>query len=1238
VTPPTATFSAGQSQLFTATVAYADNTQVTWSITSGLGSIDSTGLYTAPNPIAAQQTVTITATSQADPTKSGSATVTLIPPPPAIMSVVPGQAQVGVSEALTITAANTGFVQGQTQLDLGSSVAVSNVTVISPMQLTATILPALSAAPGQLTLTVTTGSSSVSLANAITITGPTVMITSPTNLSFVNTPTITVSGQVGDPTAVVTVNGIETPNSSGNFSMGVPLSEGNNTVTVTARSAGWATTTAVVQVNLDTTPPHLAIVSPPSGMQTADASITVSGMVNDIVVGTVNSQQATVTVNGVAATVLNRSFTAVVPLTVGQNTIQVIALDRVGNMATASVLVQRVASSRVSIVSGNNQSGPVLSPLPSPLVVVVTDATGAPATNRPVVFTVAGNNGLVSAVSASGVGKQAIQVTTDSNGQAQVYWILGSHAGAGNNRVEVSSPGTEGWVYFSASGVPASPANIVVDSGLNQTGAAGEVFPLPFVAVVIDAGNNRLANVPVTFTVTQGGGTLGGAAAQLNSAAGAHLSNVRDGRPLRTAPVMKPRDSTGTSVTMMTDGDGRAAVFLQAGPGEGRGNNVVQATFAENAGFPAVFTATGLVAGNPAQTSVSGVVLDNSSVPIPGVTMRLLGLSQGTNGNVPVEVIPSVQTDSQGQFTMTQAPVGVFKLMADGTTAQIPGEQFPTLEFDVTTVAGRNTTVGMPMYLKALDTVNQLCVTATTGGTLTLPASPGFSLTIAPGSATFPGGSRSGCITATPVNMDKVPMAPGFGQQPRFILTIQPVGTTFNPPAAITIPNVDGLAPREVTELYSYDHDLAAFVAIGTGTVSADGSVISSDPGVGVLKAGWHCGGNPNPTGTSADCPDCQTCNGTSCATDASQNGKKCQGDPCKRCKDGSCNPLTLTSITVNNTSTPGAGTSFLAERAFDADPTGDVIQAQANSDPPGDLSDVQWTVTATIGDITQENPASYQGPTFSFVPDPGDHPPYGQGGSPNASSPLSYTIQASICGQTQSQTITQDTIDVIRQEYVNHGITVPARTDFNTIVGTTHFSASNLNTTAYAPIGLGDPGSLAEAVRAQFNTLLNGDQQVVPVGTANLLPTAPVVQASTISMVNVGRVLFTPPCNPNPPKSCDDVVSPDGTQILAGKDGIAQTAALTGDFGLNISSGWRNPERQEWTGSTAINSRHQYGNAIDMEPVWSQIPAGVTQAQVWCTLLTAAQAVGQMAQAESGPAKPTPCNSGKVNHVHVQR
>ena len=74
----TATLYASQTKQFTATVANTTNTAVTWSAT--IGAIDTNGLYTAPPNIATQQAATITAVSQADPTKTASATITLMPP------------------------------------------------------------------------------------------------------------------------------------------------------------------------------------------------------------------------------------------------------------------------------------------------------------------------------------------------------------------------------------------------------------------------------------------------------------------------------------------------------------------------------------------------------------------------------------------------------------------------------------------------------------------------------------------------------------------------------------------------------------------------------------------------------------------------------------------------------------------------------------------------------------------------------------------------------------------------------------------------------------------------------------------------------------------------------------------------------------------------------------------------------------------------------------------------------
>ena len=624
---------------------------------------------------------------------------------------------------------------------------------------------------------------------AITGTATSIRILSPARDAYLSLSPVVVRGQLGDPSLNVTVNGVPATKSGNDFSASVPLIEGTNTLTAVAIGTGGASSSDSVQVVLDTTAPRVTITSPADGFRTTEASLAVSGIVNDIVVGTVNPLQATVTVNGAAAQVSNRTFSlAGVPLVIGANNIRAEGRDRAGNTYAQIIVVTRDApvtgAPALRLLSGNNQSAPINGPLPAPLVVQLLNGAGQPAPNTPVTFRVTENNGLVNLL-------PAVVVNTDGQGRAQVAMSLGSRSGAGGNRAEAFSTGFAGTALFTASGTPAGAAKIVVDSGLNQTGATGRALPFPFVAVVTDAGNNRLAGIPVSFTIRSGGGSFSGF----------------------------------NSFTTASDSDGRVMVTLIMGLEEGVSNNVVEANFTGNPGQPAVFSASALTPGPVQNTTITGVVQDNSNQPIPNVTIRLFQLAQGATNGQPMQIGTPVTTDLQGFFRMTNAPVGTMKLMADGSTA-LPNGAWPTIEYDLVTVAGRENSVGSPIYLPRLDLVNRLCVTATSGGTLTLPQSPGFSLTVAPGSATFPGGSRTGCISVTPVNPDKVPMVPGFGQQPRFVVTIQPVGTIFNPPAQITIPNVDGLAPRAKTEMYSYDHDLASFVAIGTGSVTADGSVI----------------------------------------------------------------------------------------------------------------------------------------------------------------------------------------------------------------------------------------------------------------------------------------------------------------------------------------------------------------------------------------------------------------------------
>jgi hypothetical protein len=79
ISPTSVSLSSSQTQQFVAAVAGSLNTGVNWTMNPSVGTLSTTGLYKAPKKIGSAQTVTITATSSSDPTKSASAIVTLVP-------------------------------------------------------------------------------------------------------------------------------------------------------------------------------------------------------------------------------------------------------------------------------------------------------------------------------------------------------------------------------------------------------------------------------------------------------------------------------------------------------------------------------------------------------------------------------------------------------------------------------------------------------------------------------------------------------------------------------------------------------------------------------------------------------------------------------------------------------------------------------------------------------------------------------------------------------------------------------------------------------------------------------------------------------------------------------------------------------------------------------------------------------------------------------------------------------
>jgi len=641
--------------------------------------------------------------------------------------------------------------------------------------------------------------SEVSHAFTLALPTPSLSIVSPQNFTTVRTADILVIGTLVGQVTDLLVGGVAATVTGNSFSALVPLNDGRNTILATGFDGNGKMVSATLTVTLDREKPRIYFASPREGMSLTTASVVVTGAVSDRIADVRGQSMPSVTVNGNPASVDNFNFSATVNLTPGENTITAIATDEAGNSESAVLKLNRISVNEAALLieSGQGQTATVLSPLSQPLRISVKNETGTPLSNRTVVFRVSLGDGVLDG------GLRILNRTTDANGEAEVSFTIGKRSGPGANQVSVTSPGLPGEVIFLANATPSPNLRIHTASGDMQRGLAGAPAPHPLIAIVTDEKSNPITGATVRFTVKKGGGHFQGE----------------------------------TSFASVTGADGRAAASFTLGFEEGRDNNLVEATIdGHEATNPGVFVLSGYVPGPPADTKVSGVVLDNSNQPIPGVTIRIEGSGQ------------QAATDAQGRFTIANAPVGALHLFVDGSTATRPGD-WVTLMFEMNSISGKNNDIGMPLYLVPRNNAEAKVASASQERVITLSEIPGFALRVPPGSAIFPADMEDHTVSVTQVHTDKIPMPPGEGMQPRFIISIGPPSVKFDPPAPITYPNVDGLRPGEQTHFYSFDHDLGTYVSIGTGTVSEDGMTITSDKGFGIVKGGWHCAGPSNPSG-----------------------------------------------------------------------------------------------------------------------------------------------------------------------------------------------------------------------------------------------------------------------------------------------------------------------------------------------------------------------------------------------------
>src|SRR5271166_3922492 len=333
VTPGSATLPGFTTQQFTAKTNDGSRPTLGWFVNgvaggnATLGTISSAGLYTAPEFPPAPNTITVSATDNVDPTKTGSSAVTLNNPVPQLNSVTPTVIPIG---PFTLSLTGAHFAPGATVF-LGTTALTT--TVISSTQLTATGT-ATDAEVGTVNITVQNPAPGANASSAISaqVKGIVVQVTPATGV-------IRAGNQQGCNATVGTIV------SNGNYlaPTNIPTA---NTITVTATSMVDANASGNATITLGNPVPVLTSVMPTEMVVGIPFMLTLtgSGFMNGSVVN-FGSQQLTTTF--VSSTQLTASGTATAAQ-IGNVQISV-TNPNPGSATSAAIAAQVVATSNIVV-------------------------------------------------------------------------------------------------------------------------------------------------------------------------------------------------------------------------------------------------------------------------------------------------------------------------------------------------------------------------------------------------------------------------------------------------------------------------------------------------------------------------------------------------------------------------------------------------------------------------------------------------------------------------------------------------------------------------------------------------------------------------------------------------------------------------------------------------------------------------------------------------------------------------
>lgn len=252
-------------------------------------------------------------------------------------------------------------------------------------------------------------------------------------------------------------------------------------------------------------------------------------------------------------------------------------------------------------LSGGAQEGSAGAALPDSLTVRAIDQFGNPVPGVTVNWTVSSGGGQITATS-----------TTSAAGNAGAAWVLGGEVNAAQ-RAAATVAGAPAAEFIAFAGITQG-TTVTRRSGNQQTGPAGTQLPQPLVVRVLHANGTPVVGVPVTWTVSQGGGYV--AASSLTDAQG-EASTTWAFATFVGAHTVRAQLSSGLGVIFTGTATPGAPAGIEKASGDVNGT-----------------------VGRP--VTLAARVRDIGGNPVPGVTV-----TWATNSGGSVQPASSV-TDAQG--------------------------------------------------------------------------------------------------------------------------------------------------------------------------------------------------------------------------------------------------------------------------------------------------------------------------------------------------------------------------------------------------------------------------------------------------------------------------------------------------------------------------------------------------------------------------------------------------------------